>query len=163
LEILEYPWEIVGIYNVTNLPKTGLYGYTPICIMICQLTKMVHFVPFHKEINEEESTYLFTSNCYSLHGVPKAIAFDRYHRFVGKCWQSLMGKLNTKSNMNTARHPLADGLIERVNQTMYLLLRCYCAESGFEWISHLSMVEFYYNCSINEATAHSLFEAMYDR
>ena len=44
---------------------------------------------------------------------------------------------------------------------MQTLLRCYCAESGFDWVSHLSMVEFYYNCSINEATSHSPFEVMY--
>ena len=72
-----------------------------------------------------------------------------------------MGKLNTKLNMSTARHPRIDGLTERVNQTMQLLLRCYCAKSGFDWTSHLTMVEFYYNCSINEATSHSPFEIMY--
>ncbi len=32
---------------------------------------------------------------------------------------------------------------------------------GFDWTSHLRMVEFYYNCSINEATSHSPFEVMY--
>ena len=44
---------------------------------------------------------------------------------------------------------------------MQTLLRCYCAESGLDWTSHLSMVEFYYNCSINEATSHSPFEVVY--
>ncbi len=63
--------------------------------------------------------------------------------------------------MSTARHPRTAGFIERVNQMMQPLLRCYCAESGFDWTSHLSMVEFYYNCSINEATSHSPFEVIY--
>ena len=44
---------------------------------------------------------------------------------------------------------------------MKTLLRCYCAESGFDWTSHLNMVEFYYKCSINEATTQSPFEVMY--
>ena len=44
---------------------------------------------------------------------------------------------------------------------MQTLLRCYCAEFGFDWTSHLSMVKFYYNCSIHEATSHSPFEFMY--
>jgi len=72
-----------------------------------------------------------------------------------------MEKLNTKLNMSTARHPRTNGLTERVHQTMQILLRCYCAESGFDWTSHLSMIEFYYNCFINEATNHSPFEIMY--
>ncbi len=64
--------------------------------------------------------------------------------------------------MSTARHPRTDGLTERVNQTMQALLRCYCAEFGFDWTtSHLSIVEFYYNCSINEATTTSPFEVMH--
>ncbi len=72
-----------------------------------------------------------------------------------------MGKLNTKLNVSTARHPRTDGLTERVNQTMQTLLRFYCAEFGFDRTSHFSMVEFYYNYSINEAATHSPFEVMY--
>jgi len=44
---------------------------------------------------------------------------------------------------------------------MQTLWRCYCGESGFDWTTYLSMVEFYYNCSINEATTQSPFEVMY--
>jgi len=72
-----------------------------------------------------------------------------------------MGKLNTKLNTSTARHPRTYGLTERVNQKMQTLLRCYYAISYFDWTSHLSMVEFYYNCYFNEATTHSSFEVMY--
>jgi hypothetical protein len=72
-----------------------------------------------------------------------------------------MAKLNTKMNMSTARHPRTDVLTSRIHQTMQTLLRCYCAKSRFDWNSHLSMVEFYYNCSISEATSHSPFEVMY--
>jgi hypothetical protein len=64
--------------------------------------------------------------------------------------------------MSTDRHPRTHGLTEIVNQTMQTLLTCYCAESSFAWTSYLSMVEFYYyNYSINEATAHSPFEVIY--
>ena len=80
---------------------------------------MAYIVPCHKKITVEESTYLFISYCYRLHGVPNVIVSDRDPYFVGKCWQSL--------NMSTARHPRTDGLAERVNQTMQTLLRCYCA------------------------------------
>jgi hypothetical protein len=45
---------------------------------------------------------------------------------------------------------------------MQTLIRCYCAKSGFDWTSpYLSMVDFLYTCSINEATSHSPFEVMY--
>ena len=161
LRIQEYPWEINGIDNVTDLSKSGIDGYTIVLIMACYLTKMAHFVPCHKEITSEESTYLFIDHCYRLHGVPRVIVSDRDPKFVGNLWQTFMGKLNTKLNMSTARHPRTDGLTERVNRTMQALLRCYCTESDFDWTSHLSMVEFRYNFYINEATSHSPFEFMY--
>ncbi len=85
----------------------------------------------------------FIDNCYKLHGVPKVIVSDTDPRFFGKFWQSFMRKLNTKLNMSTARHPQIDGLTERVNKTMQIWLRCYTTESGFDWISHLPMIEFY--------------------
>ncbi len=41
------------------------------------------------------------------------------------------------------------------------MLRCYTSESGFDWVSHLPMVEFYYGCYINESSKHSPFEVSY--
>ena len=142
LGIPEYPWKILGIDYATDLSKSDLYGHRALFIMVCHLTKMAHFVPCHKAITPEESANLFISNCYRLHGVLKVIVSDRDSKFVGKFWESFMGKLNTKLNMSIARHPRTDSLTERVNQTMKTLLRCHCVESGFDWTSHLSMIEF---------------------
>ena len=60
--------------------------------------------------------------------------------------------------MNTARRPQTAGLIKRVNKTIKILLRSYTNEIIFYWVSHLSMVEFYYDCSVNEASKIFAFE-----
>ncbi len=121
-------------------------------IMVCHLNKMARFVSCHKEITAEESKDSFTINCYRLYGVPKVIVSDRDPKFVGSFGRALWAKLNTILNMSTARHPRTDGLTEIANHAMQTLLRCYCEESSFDWSSHLNMVEFYYNRSINETT-----------
>jgi hypothetical protein len=146
-----------------NLPKISKYNFTAILILVCHLTKMAHFVPCHKEITAKGTVDLFIDNCYKLHGVPKGIVSDMDPRFVGKCWQSFTRKLNTKLNMSTARHPQTDGLTHFcfVNETMQIVLRCYTTESRIDWVSHLPVVEFNYNCSINEASKHSPFEVTY--
>jgi len=64
------PWEIVGMDFVTDLPKSSKFNFTSILILVCHLTKMDHFVPYHKEITSKESIDLFMNNCYKLHGVP---------------------------------------------------------------------------------------------
>ena len=88
---------------------------------------MARFVPCHKEITSEESTYVFINHCYRLHGVPRVIVSDKDPKFVGKLWRTFKGKLNSKLNMSTSRHPRTDDLTERVNQTMQTVLRCHCA------------------------------------
>ena len=93
----------------------GIYGYTFVYIMICHLTKMAHFVPCHREKTAKKSTNLFISKCHRLHSVPKVIVSHIDPKLVGKFWQSFMGKLKTKLNMSTARHPRTDDLSERVN------------------------------------------------
>ena len=50
LGVPRYPWKIVGIDYVTNLPKRGSNLYTSVFIMVFHLTKMAHFVPCHKDI-----------------------------------------------------------------------------------------------------------------
>ena len=57
-------------------------------------------------------------------------------------WQSFMGKLNTKVNMSSDRHPRTNDLMEIINQTMQTLLRCYCGER-LDFIGFKRMVELY--------------------
>ncbi len=56
LGILEYPWGIVEVDYVADLPKSSTHGYTVVFIMACHLTKIAHFVPCHKKITTKEST-----------------------------------------------------------------------------------------------------------
>ena len=56
LGVREYPWEVVGMDFVTDLPKSSKLQYTAILILVCHLTKMAHFVPCHKEIIVEETS-----------------------------------------------------------------------------------------------------------
>ena len=146
---------------VTDLPKSSKYNFTAILILVCNLTKMAHYLPWHKEITSKETFARFIDNCYKLHGAPKVIVFDRDPRLVGTIWQSFMMKLNTKLNISKARHPQTDGLTERDNETMQMFLCCYTPKSGFDWVSQLLMIKFYYNCSIDEASMHSPFEVSY--
>ena len=105
LDIPNHLWAIVGIYCVTDLPKSPKFNFAAILVLVCRLKKMAHFVPCHKEITTEETFELFIDNVYKLHGVPKVAVSDKDPRFVGKFGQLFMRKLNTMLNTSTARHP----------------------------------------------------------
>jgi hypothetical protein len=61
--------------------------------------------------------------------------------------------------MSIVRHPLTDDLTFK--ETVQTLLRCYCTESSLDWASRLSMAEFYYYCSTNQAARYLPFEMIY--
>jgi len=107
-KLMELPTSLIFLKEVLMVTQLNFFG--------CRLTKMAHFVPCHKEITAKDSANLFTSNCYRFHGVPKLISSDRDSKFVGKCWQRFMQKLNIKLNMSTAQHHRSDdGLPKRVS------------------------------------------------
>jgi len=161
LPVPQYPWEVVGVDYVTGLPVSGKEKYTAVMIVVCHLTKMAHFIPCTDEVTAELSADLFVHHVYRLHGVPRVLVSDRDPRFISDFWQSLWRRLNTKLNMSTSRRPQTDGLTERVNETMQSLLRCVCAEAGYDWSSHLDMIEFAYNSTVGDAAKHSAFEITY--
>ena len=161
LPVPAYPWEVVGVDYITNLPKSGKHKYTAVMAVVCHQTRMAHFIPCTDEVTAEESADLFTHHVYRLHGVPRVSVSDRDPRFISAFWQALWRRLNTKLNMSTARRPQTDGLTERVNETMQSLLRCVCAEAGYDWASHLDMIEFAYNSFVGDAGKHSPFETYY--
>ena len=137
-ELLRNPWEFQNTHGKLLEMTTSLIFLNvallviQLFLMVYHLTKTAHFVPCHKEITAEESATFFISSCYKLHGVSRTLVSDRDLKFVGKFWQSFMGKLNTKLSTSIARHPRTDGLPEKVNQTMQTLLRYYSAESSFD-------------------------------
>ena len=65
-----------------------------------------------------------------------------------------MRKLNTILIMSAARHPQVDGLIERVHETVQIVMRCYSSGSFSDLVSHIPIVDFYYNLSTNETSTH---------
>ena len=60
-----------------------------------------------------------------MHGLLKAIVFDRDVKFTFKFWKGLFTNLGMKLNFSTAYHPQTDGQTERVNQVLEDMLRMY--------------------------------------
>jgi hypothetical protein len=162
LNVRAYPWKIIGMDFGTDLSKSFNFNFNSILIRICHLRKRTFFIPCRKEVTDEGIVDLFIDHCYGLHDVSRVIVSDKDSYIVSEFRQSFTMKLNTKLNMSTARYLQIDGLIiERVNEMMLILLRCYATESGFDWVSHLPTNEFCYNYSINEASQQSPFEVSY--
>ena len=166
LPVPDHPWQIVGLDYVTSLPesggpKKGSAMYNAILVVCCLGGGGAHFIPCRDTVTAEESADLFLREVVRLHGVPSVLVSDRDPKFVSDFWQQLWRSLGTKLNMSTARRAQTDGKSERTIGSAQCLLRCYCAESGFDWLSHLPMVEFAFNSQENETSRHCHMEYLY--
>jgi hypothetical protein len=120
---------------------------------------MAHFLPCTETITAEETAALFLHGVYRSHGLPRVLISDRDPKFVSGFWQTLWRRLGTLLNMSSSRHPEADGLTERVNNTFQQLLRCFFCYDGSDWTTLLAQVEFAYNTSRALGVEHTPFEA----
>ena len=93
---------------------------------------MAHFTSYHKKspLTKQWLSLLITVI------ISWCTISNRVWRITLSCWQiwqSFRRKLNTKLIMSAARHPQVDSLLERVNETLQITLRCYSSWSIF-WL-----------------------------
>lgn len=67
----------------------------------------------------------------------------------------------TKLHLNSTYHPQTDGQTESLNQCLEMYLRCRTFHQPRQWVSWLSLGEWWYNTTYHAAIKMSPFEALY--
>ncbi|MBW0496920.1 hypothetical protein O181_036635 [Austropuccinia psidii MF-1] len=106
------------------------------CLVIVDIySKILRFLPCHKQDTEMDTAFLYGNNILSTCGGPKVIISDRDPKFTAEFWTNLYDMLGTKLASSTDYHPQTDGVAERMIQTMEDILRRFCAY-GMEYKDH---------------------------
>jgi hypothetical protein len=160
LPIPDRPWQWVSMDLITQLPRSKK-GHDAILVMVCKLTKMVHYAATKSNVTAPQVAHLFLQEVVRHHGLPSAILSDRDARFTGKFWQELWSALGTKLTMSTAFHPQTDGQTERANRTLEEMLRAYVNFQQDDWDEHLVVAEIAVNSAKQSSTGFSPFYLNY--
>ena len=123
-------------------------------VVMDKFTKETHFIPVKSTHKTDDIAKIFMKE---MHGLPKAIVFDRDVKFTSNFWKGLFVDLGTKLNFSTAYHPQTDGQTERDNQVLEDMLRMDVTDKPSKWEDYLHLVEFSYNSGM------SPYEALYGR
>ncbi|MBW0564728.1 hypothetical protein O181_104443 [Austropuccinia psidii MF-1] len=91
------------------------YGNTPI------------FLPCHKNDSSMYTAFLLCNRLISHTGLFKNIISDRDPKFTSVPWENLHRLFGTKLSFSKSYHPQADGLAERMIQTLEEMIRRFCA------------------------------------
>jgi transposase InsO family protein len=152
LEIPDTRWQTVTMDFITGLPITEK-RYDSVLVVVDKFSKLVHYIPTHKEVTAPEVAQLFLDNIVKHHGLPRSIVSDRDSKFTSKFWNSLCGTLGIQTKMSTSRHPQTDGQTERANRVLEDTLRHYVSKHQSDWDKHLTAAQIAVNSSVQASTA----------
>lgn len=156
LSISNSIWEDLSVDFVLGLPYTQL-GSDSIMVVVDRLSKMVHFIPCHKNFDTNNIAKLFFRKIIWLHGLPRSITSYRDTKFIRCFLWELWNRLNTKVIFSLAYHPQTDGQKEMVNRTLNTMMWCVVNEQHWAWNEVLGQVKFAYNSTANRPTGRSPF------
>jgi hypothetical protein len=144
-----------------SMNRTG--GYDMICVVVDQLTSMVHVIPSKQTYRATDIAESMFENVYRLDGLPERIVIDRDSLFTSKFWKRLHRLLGTELRMSSAFHPQTDGATERANRTVTQMIRQCVSSDQKGWVTKLPAIEFAINSARSSTTGFSPFQLNYGR
>ena len=120
LLISSKPWQSISLHFITDLNPDS-QGFGAILTVVDQYTKMVHFVPYTKEITNEETARIVMREVFWHYGLP-----ERVSSMIMDLNLSLnFGSISSKCSRSPAISPPAIIPKQMNNQTLEQYLRCF--------------------------------------
>ncbi|POM66216.1 Gag-pol [Phytophthora palmivora] len=151
-------WTHLAMGFIVAMPKTTS-GFGAIMIVIDRLSKRAHFIPTTTTATALETAQLYRDREFVLHGLPEEVLSDRDSKFTSDLWTTLCEMLVTRQELTAAFRQQANGIMERVNQTIENFLRAFSNSNCDDWDTMLSLAEFAYNSRYQASIKMSPFQA----
>ena len=94
-------------------------------------------------------------------GMPMVIHSDQGLEFENKFMQELCLLCGSHKTRTTMYHPESDGLVERFNRTLLMMLAMFAGENRDDWDDLLPAVLMAYRSSVHESTGFSPYRLMF--
>lgn len=102
-------------------------------------------------------------NIYTRVGFPQEILSDHGSQFTSDLMHEISRLLSIKQITSSVYHPICNGLCERFNGTLKLMLRKMCEERPKDWDRYLNALLFAYRETPQSSTGFSPFDLLYGR
>jgi hypothetical protein len=156
MPIPDAPWTIMTMDFIMELPLTES-GYDAVAVFVDKLTKMCHIAPCKTNTTAQQFAHIYLEHVVKHHGFQESIISDRDPRWTSEFWTEVCKDFDMKLRFSSAFHPQTDGQTERTNRTLEEMLRHYVSPNHVDWDTHLPMIEFAMNNSLQSSTGHTPF------
>ena len=158
LLIVSTPFQKIAMDIVRPLPRSRS-GCHYILVICDYATRYPEAIPLRSVDAEHIADELI--KVFARVGIPEEILTDQGTNFTSKLLQELYQLLKIQAVRTSPYHPQCDGLVERFNQTLKMMLRKVVTKEGKDWDKLLPYVLFAYREVPQASTGFSPFELIY--
>ena len=158
LPVISQPFESIAMDIVGPLPRSAK-GNRFVLVICDYATRYPEAVPMKTIDAASVAEELVT--IFSRVGIPREVLTDQGTNFTSKLLSELYRMLHIQPIRTTPYHPQTDGLVERFNQTLKMMLRKISGKEGKDWDKLLPYLLFAYREVPQASTGFSPFELLY--
>ena len=155
------PWEMIGIDIIGPLPITN-NGNRYIAVICDYFTKWPEAFAIPNQTTIQIAKIL-VEEVICRHGAPKQLLSDRGKAFLSELSQEIYQILKTKKVNTSPYHPQTDGLVEKFNHTLEIMISHFVDRNQKDWDIYLPYLLFAYRTSPHKSTNETPFKLIYGR
>ncbi|XP_040070994.1 uncharacterized protein LOC120843638 [Ixodes scapularis] len=159
--LIETPFKRVAIDIVGPIQPPSKHGNRYILTLMDYATRYPEAVALPSIETERVAEALV--EIFSRFGVPNEVLSDRGTNFTSDLMKEVARLLSIRQLYTTPYHPMANGLVEKFNVTLKLMLKRMCAEKPRDWDRYLAPLLFAYREVPQVSLGFSPFELLYGR
>ena len=159
MPVIETPFQRVAIDLVGPIHPCTESGKRYILTIVDYATRYPEAVPLRNIDTRSVAEALL--DVYSRVGFPREVLSDNGSQFTSDVMREVSRLLSIKQLTTTPYHPACNGLVERFNGTMKLMLKKLCEERPKDWDRYVNALLFAYRETPQASTGFSPFELLY--
>ena len=152
-------WERVAM-DLLDMSVTTPKGNRYVLVMVDYFYRWMEACPLPNK------TALAVADAFFQHivcrfGMPSVIHSDQGRGFENNLMQELCLLCGADKTRTTPYHPASDGLVERFNRTLPMMLAMFAGENRDDWDDLLPVVMMAYRSSVHESTGFSPYHFLF--
>ena len=161
MPLIDTPFKRVAVDIIGPIFPTSEKGFRYLLSMVDYATRCPDAVLL-KNIDTETVVEALL-DMYSSLGFPEEVFSDNGSQFISDYMEEVLRLLSIRQLTTNPYHPMCNGLVDKFNGTLKVLLKILCSEQPKKWPRYLNAVLFAYREVPQASTGFSPFELLYGR